>query len=78
MAGVIFYGSGAVYVPASNKFIHFVGGKYETSDEAEIVLLCKKYKHDRNEEPIEKLSESDSKPKRGRKPKNEPEYGATV
>jgi len=73
----MFYGSGAVYVPASNKFIHFVGGKYETSDEAEIVLLCKKYKYDRNEEPlykepIEKLSESDSKPKRGRKPKNEP------
>ena len=75
----MFYGSGAVYVPASNKFIHFVGGKYETSDEAEIVLLYKKYKHDARtvaeplyKEPIEKLSESDSKPKRGRKPKNEP------
>lgn len=70
MAGVMFYGSGAVYVPASNKFIRFVDGKYETSDETEIVLLCKKYKHDARQETLY-VEPVEDKPKRGRKPKNE-------
>ena len=65
----MFYGSGAVYVPAHNNFIHFVDGKYETSDEAEIVLLCKKYKHDARQEALY-VEPVEDKPKRGRKPKN--------
>lgn len=95
MAGVMFYGSGAVYVPGSNKFIHFVDGQYETVDADEIALLAKKYRHDRPVESlyvepidcsddkfqlsiesilknhIEVAINTDDKPKRGRKPKNE-------
>ena len=73
MAGVVFYGSGAVYVPDKNYFIRFKDGKYETVHADEIRLLAKKYPHDGVEPKQEQIAFEtvEEKPRRGRKPNAE-------
>jgi hypothetical protein len=63
MAGVVFYGSGACWVPGRG-FVRFKGGKYETDKADEIAVLAKSYKHDHFADASKMV---DEKPKRGKK-----------
>jgi hypothetical protein len=65
---VTFKGNGIVYIPPRNRFIHFVGGEYATSDEVEIAVLSQRWEYDKDAPMIEQPP-ADDKPKRGR-PRN--------
>jgi len=73
MAGVVFYGSGSVWIPGRG-FVRFNDGKYETDKADEIAVLAKSYKHnhivDANK-MVDHIADVgkmvDEKPKRGRK-----------
>jgi hypothetical protein len=64
MAGVVFYGSGSVWIPGRG-FARFKDGQYETDKADEIAVLIKSYKHDHIADTGKMAI--DEKPKRGRK-----------
>lgn len=66
MAGVIFYGSGSVWIPGRS-FVRFVDGKYQTDRADEIAILAKSFKHDHIVDKKADIAEVSKTETRGRK-----------